>query len=269
MGRLGAGIGLGMVLGPVIGGWASAIDPAAPPLCAAALAAADLVGAFFLMPETNPLSARKARAAGPKDARSIAQVIADPRLAAILALYFLTFLYMGNLQVAMPLLCAERFGWNQNAISNVFGAFGLLMFVIQGALLAPLVKTFGARNLIVVGALSSMSGLLLIAYADGIVMLVCGLALLGTGLGVTNPVLSTLASELAGPARQGSVLGIAQSSGGLARTVGPSGVGFIYDHLGTGASFVAGAMAAVVALVIAVLVRSTPTEAEKPAPSAG
>src|SRR5262249_47397792 len=151
------------------------------------------------------------------------------------------FLYMTNLQVALPLLCEQRLHWSQKTIGNSFGAFGLLMLVIQGGLLSPLVKTFGARNLVVAGALSSMCGLLLIAYADGLLMLSGGLACLGAGLGVTNPVLSSLASELAGPTRQGAVLGVAQSAGGLARTVGPTGVGFLYEQLGPGASFIGGA----------------------------
>ena len=57
MGRIGAGLGLGMVLGPVIGAWASKLGTSAPPLFAAGLAALDLVAAFFFMPETRATSA--------------------------------------------------------------------------------------------------------------------------------------------------------------------------------------------------------------------
>src|SRR6202012_5245379 len=53
MGRLGAGIGLGMVLGPALGGVVSHLGAWAPPLAAAAMAVADLVAAFFFMPETR------------------------------------------------------------------------------------------------------------------------------------------------------------------------------------------------------------------------
>src|ERR1700722_4811341 len=61
VGRIGAGIGLGMVLGPVIGAWASKLGESFPPLAAAALAAVDLVAALFLMPETrNATSATRA-----------------------------------------------------------------------------------------------------------------------------------------------------------------------------------------------------------------
>src|SRR5580698_4009197 len=53
MGRLGAGIGLGLVLGPALGGQLSRFGMWAPPLGAAAMAVADLVAAFFFMPETH------------------------------------------------------------------------------------------------------------------------------------------------------------------------------------------------------------------------
>ena len=56
MGLVGAAIGLGFVLGPVLGSLLAGIGPWAPPLGAAALAAVDVVAAFFFMPETRHMS---------------------------------------------------------------------------------------------------------------------------------------------------------------------------------------------------------------------
>ena len=54
MGRLGAGIGLGLVLGPALGGLLSRFGMWAPPLGAAGMAVTDLIAAFLWMPETRP-----------------------------------------------------------------------------------------------------------------------------------------------------------------------------------------------------------------------
>jgi MFS family permease len=259
MGRIGAGIGLGMVLGPVIGAWASKLGPSFPPLAAAGLALVDLVAAFFVMPET------RARAAAPNEtvhapdgaAPTLGALLAEKRVATVLALYFLTFLYMTTLQVALPLLANTRLGWSEGDIGRVFGLFGLVGLIVQGFLIGRMTRAFGAGNLVVAGALSSMLGLSLIAGAHSGGQLVLGLALLGFGLGVTNPVLSTLASEYAGPSRQGVVLGFAQSSGGLARTIGPIGSGILYARIGPAAAFVGGAVAATGALSLALAVRAT------------
>ena len=80
--------------------------------------------------------------------------------------------------------------------------------------------------------------------------LIAGLLLLAVGLGVTQPMLSSIASEYAGGEQRGAVLGFAQSAGGLARTVGPVLSGFLFEGLGAGAPFEGGAVAAMLAFVL-------------------
>jgi MFS family permease len=254
MGRVGAGIALGMIFGPFIGSVASTHGAWVPPLVAAALAGLDLVGAFFFMPETR---GPEARAKEPPSASRapLTSLLAEARVIAVLALFFLTFLYMTNLQVALPLLVGDRFGWTGKEVGYIFLGFGVQMFVVQGLLIGRLSKRFGASNLVVFGAVSSMTGLVFIAIAHAVGVLVLGLVLLGLGLGVTQPLLSTIASQYAGASRTGALLGVAQSAGGLARTVGPTVSGLLYKELGSGAPFVGGALVAVAALSVALSMR--------------
>lgn len=252
MGRLGAGIGLGMVLGPVLGSSVSHVGPWAPPLAAAALACADLIGAFFLMPETHEVAARRGGApgaAGP--GATLAQVLAQRRIVTVLCLYFLTFLYMTNLQVALALLTNARLAWTATEIGHVFGLFGLIMLVVQGGLIGRLTRRWGSISLVIAGSLLSMAGLGTIALSHHALPLVGGLVLLGLGLGVVNPSLSSIAADAAGGGRQGTILGFAQSSGGLARTVGPLLGGLLYARVAAGAPFLAGAVSAALAAVLA------------------
>jgi MFS family permease len=265
MGRIGAGIGLGMVLGPAIGSFVSVWGPAAPPLAAATLAAIDLIAAFFLMPETRVVTGEVRDSPpyrGPQaDAQkkpfaSILSVLTDPPIARILLLYFLTFLSMTTLQVALPLLATARLGWGSVAVGRMFALFGLLGLIVQGGLIGVMTRKFGAQNLVIAGTIASGAGLLAIAAAQTAGALLGGLAVFGVGLSVTNPLLSTLASERAGPSRRGMVLGFAQSAGGLARTIGPVATGVLYARIGPGAAFVGGACSAFVALVVATIVRA-------------
>ncbi len=257
MGRLGAGIGLGMLLGPVIGGELSHFGAWAPPIGAAAMALADLVGAFFLLPETRVpavLDAPSATtAATPKP--SLAHVLAQRPLLMVLGLYFLTFLAMTNLQVALALLVKARFGWGGGEVGRLFGVMGLLALIIQGGLIVPLSRRFGQLNLVLGGALCLAIGMALLGSAQQPWMVVGGLVFVGSGLGVTNPLLSVIASQLAGAESRGAVLGFAQSSGGLARTVGPLWGGFLFSHISAGAPFFGGAVAAGVSAGVVVLLR--------------
>lgn len=263
MGRLGAGIGLGMVLGPVMGSSVSHFGLWAPPLCAAAMALLDLVGAFFLMPETREPSAPKVSlppadahyrtaAPPPTPQTTLWQALTERKVLTSLALYFLTFLYLTNLQVALTLLTNARLGWTAVEIGHVFGLFGLIMLVVQGGLIRPLTKRFGSIPLVIVGSVTSAVGLTVIALSHHALPIIGGITLLATGLGVVNPSLSSIAADYAGKERAGAVLGFAQSSGGLARTVGPVVGGLLYARVAQGAPFLTGAVAAVIAAVLAI-----------------
>ena len=267
MGRLGAGIGLGMMLGPLIGGELSHFGPWAPPIGAAAMALADVIGAFFLMPETRRAAAPLDAAAAPRP--SLLRVLAQRPLLMVLGLYFLTFLAMTNLQVALAFLVDARFGWNEKEVGRLFGLLGMLALIIQGGLIGPLARGFKHLNLVLAGAVLLAIGMALIGTAQQPWMVIVGLVFVGVGLGVTNPLLSVIAAHLAGGESRGVVLGFAQSSGGLARTVGPLWGGFLFSHISTGAPFFGGAVAAGLSSIVVLFLRSNAAAAPEPARASG
>ena len=256
MGKLGAGIGLGLMLGPVIGGQLSHhFGPWAPPLGAAAMALCDFVGAALLMPETRKKADPKptVEAVPPP---SLVQVLSQRPLLLILSLYFLIFFTMTNLQVALAYLVKDRLSWGGSEVSYLFALVGFFGLVIQGALIGPLTRRFGQFPLLITGSTFLALGMLLIAVSLQAAPILAGVVLIGIALGLTNPMLSTVASELAGADRRGVVLGFAQSAGGLARTVGPLWSGVLFTQITAGAPFVSGAVVAAVAVVICLMLRA-------------
>ena len=261
MGRLGAGIGLGMAFGPLIGGELSHFGLWAPPIGAAAMALADLIGAFFLMPETRKPQATPV-AAAPRP--SLAHLLTQRPIVMVLALYFLTFLSMTNLTVALALLVEARFGWGGVEVGRLFGIFGVLALLIQGVLIVRLSRIVGQLNLLLLGAIALAAGMGLIGAAQHPWMMVSGTILVGGGLGVVNPLMAVLATQLAGAETRGAVLGVAQSSGSLARAVGPLLAGFLFRYVAPGAPFFGGAIAAFVAAFVVIAVRRVPGTSPSP-----
>ncbi len=251
MGRIGAGIGLGLVIGPVLGSALSHFHPTAPPLAAGALALLDLIGVSLLMPETRG-APQTETAATERDRRSLAQAIADPAIVSVMGLYFLTFLCMTSMQVALPLFVNARLGWSEHEVGPVFGLYGLMALLMQGGAVGRLSRRFGAARVLIAGALSLAAGMAAIGAAGAPVLLLVGVGLAGIGVGLTSPTLATLASQHAGRERQGVILGVAQSSGGAARTVGPVWNGMLYTRLGPGAPFVGGVVAASLSVAVAI-----------------
>jgi DHA1 family tetracycline resistance protein-like MFS transporter len=268
MGRLGAGIGLGLVLGPALGGFLSRFGMWAPPLGAAGMAVADLIAAFLWMPETHAPAAPQAATstAGPRAARaaSFVAVLGQRQIAIVLVLYFCTFLYMTTMQVALALLTKERLGWGQSEVGNVFALFGAVMLVVQGGLIGWIARTFGQVPVVAGGSLLSGAGLAIVSVSYHFAPLLSGLVLLALGLGVTQPMLSSIASEYAGREQRGAILGFAQSAGGLARTVGPLVSGALFEGIGAGAPFAGGAMAAAVAFLLTLGLGDAARRGERP-----
>ncbi len=263
MGRLGAGIGLGFVLGPVLGSTLSHFGTWAPPLGAAAIAVADLIGAFFFMPETRQLPepdangpvAEKPRILPRFNPEALVRAIASRRVVLVLLLYFFMFMVLTNQQVALALLAKARLDWGSGEIGHVFGGIGVISLVIQGLLLGRLTRAFGQVNLVIAGSFFMALGMLAISLAYHALPLLGGLALVAIGFGVVNPLLSSIASDAAGQKSRGTVLGFAQSAGGLARTIGPIFGGLLFARVSAGAPFVSGAIAAMVCVFLGLTLR--------------
>lgn len=246
MGKLGAGIGLGMMVGPWIGGQASRLGTAAPPLVAGAMALVALVGVTAFMPETNTARALRDRAPV-----TLGALAANPRIVMIMALYFLTFLYMTSLQTSLALLAAGRFQWTSANVGDLFGLFGLVSLVMQFGVVGPATTRFRPGSVAVAAAVLAAASLACIGAAPSARLMVVGLVGIATAIGLTQPLLAGLASEYAGAAQQGTVLGFAQSSGSLARAAGPLLWGVLYQHVGPTASFLGAGVAALGAAAVA------------------
>lgn len=247
MGHLGAGIGLGMVFGPILGGILSQLGGWAPPLGAAVMAAVDLLAAHFWMPETRtPLAGQASETSKSETIWKVFRV----RFVIVLGMYFCVFLGITTLQVALALVTKLRFGWGEVEVGRVFGMFGVVMLIVQGLLPNWLGRTFGEGRVVTTGTLVTAGGLLAVALAHYSVPMLLGLILMAVGLGLTQPFLASIAAQHVGKRHYGAALGLAQSAGGLARVVGPVLGGVVYERLSPAAPFIGGACAALLATVL-------------------
>src|SRR6185369_6618014 len=131
-GFIGAAWGCGFTLGPVIGGFvADHLDARAPFYVAAALALANVVFGFFVLPESLPPERRRrfewARANPFGAFRSLAHL---PTVAGLLAVVFLYQVAHDSLPAVWMYYTPFKFGWNQAEMGLSLTFVGIMTVIV-------------------------------------------------------------------------------------------------------------------------------------------
>src|SRR5215813_9802003 len=227
MGMIGAAFGLGFIFGPAIGGILSQWGIHVPFFFAASLCFANALLLYFRLPETiTPDHPAKHQAAGGRGWKQLINSLKQPRLAFVLSIYFLFVVAFSIMTSSFAFYTMFRFGYDAQHTGYLFAYVGLIAVIIQGGLIGRLVKTFGELALVIAGALCFAISLFAVPFvgpaAGGLAALLIGGGVFSMGNSLATPALTSLASKSVGPAQQGVVLGVTQSTASLARAVGPS-----------------------------------------------
>jgi DHA1 family tetracycline resistance protein-like MFS transporter len=227
MGLLGAAFGLGFIFGPAIGGILSRWGIHVPFLFAASLCFANALLLYFTLPETiTPDHPARVSAAGGRGFAQLIDSLKQPRLGFVLTIYFLFIVAFSIMTTSFSLYTMFRFGYDAQHNGYLFAYVGIIAVIIQGGLIGRLVRRFGELSLVIVGALFFAGSLFAVPFVGpqtgGLLALLIGGGIFSLGNSLSTPALTSLASKSVGPADQGSVMGVVQSAGSLARAVGPS-----------------------------------------------
>jgi DHA1 family tetracycline resistance protein-like MFS transporter len=251
MGMIGAAFGLGMVIGPAIGGGLSLVGPRVPELFAAALCVANVAIAFRGLPESLPPSERRVdRFQHPLSRASLRDALAPSGAATLLGLFFLVTLCFAVLEGTFSLAAVHRYGYSAAQVDGLWLYMGVVAVVVQGRLVGLLAARVPERRLVVAGTAALALGLLWLAFAGGGSSLLGALALVIGGHGLASPSLSSLISRTALRRSHGGVLGVSQSLSAGGRVLGPAGGGLLLDRLGPAAPYLAAAACAAGALAL-------------------
>src|SRR6266576_5100969 len=179
------------------------------------------------MPETvTPDHPARVSAAGGRGWSYLLKSLTQPRLGFVLILYFLFIVAFSIMTTSFSLYTMFRFGYDAQHTGYLFAYVGIIAVVIQGGLIGRLVKRFGELPLVMVGALCFAASLFAVPFVGpatgGLIGLLLGGGIFSMGNSLSTPALTSLASKSAGPAEQGTILGVTQSVASLARAVGPS-----------------------------------------------
>jgi DHA1 family tetracycline resistance protein-like MFS transporter len=220
-GIVGAAFGIGLVLGPVVGGLLGWLGPQVPFYAAALLTGLNWLYGWLVLPESlapanrRPFAWRQANPFG-----TLALLGRYPGVRGLTAIFLLINLAQQALQSTWVLSTTLRFGWTPIDNGVALAVYGVITAVVQAWLLRVLLPRLGSRRLIVIGLICHIIGFG--AYAVAPAGWVMYGALIATSLCfLAQPAIQGLISQQAGADSQGAIQGALTSLVSLTSIVGP------------------------------------------------
>ncbi|MEZ4384432.1 MAG: MFS transporter [Nannocystaceae bacterium] len=256
MGMMGAAIGIGFIVGPILGGLL-AIDtmPELPFLVAAGLSAVDFLMALVWLPESRPPNARKAPTQAQRPARRFLALfdsdLRGTQIGALALVAFGFFTAFANMESSFALFTEATYGWGARETGFFFTYVGVVITVMQGAVVGRVVDGLGERRTLLLGLALMAAGFLAQGALHWLAALLVGGGLVAAGNGLMNPSLNALVSRASSADDQGLNMGIIQSASSLGRITGPAMAGPLFEFLAPGAPLVFGGCLMLVVVALA------------------
>jgi MFS transporter, DHA1 family, tetracycline resistance protein len=232
MALIGAAFGVGFTFGPLFGYLAlpsgEGVPGAGPGFAAGGLSAFALLLAYFKLPES--LSAKSAKASRKLfDYSSLRSAILIPSLGPLMLALFICILAFANYETTIAMLVKGEaanspFQFSFRQVCLTFAFIGLTLSLAQGILVRRLAGKVHEGAMAGIGAALDIVGFMLIVAAisaESVPGLFGAMGVVVVGFAMMMPSLNSLISRRSDPAKQGGILGAAQSISSLARILGP------------------------------------------------
>lgn len=248
MGLIGAAFGLGMVLGPLLGGLLAGDSGSftLPCIVAGLMSGLAILAAAVFLPESLSQERREANRAQQKsdDRPSTAAILAESRSRLFVFQYVLHNACVSSSTYLFPLWVGDLLGWGARDVGIIFGIQGLIMVVVQGGAMGLLVRILGEWRLLRIAISAFLTGLLLAVFAWNMPTMVASMFIAMTGATLCMPLLNALISHRTPGRYRGRVMGTTSSASSWGRVFGPALTGLNLAWFGYPAAWSACALLA-------------------------
>jgi DHA1 family tetracycline resistance protein-like MFS transporter len=231
-GLVGASFGLGLIVGPAVGGLLAKIDLRAPFFAASALYLVNFLYGFFALPESlAPEHRRPILFARANPFGSFKNLGRSPMVFGLACTLVFSYLAQQILQSVWVLYTEGRYGWTPFDIGISLGLVGLATALVQGGLLRVVMPRFGERRTLIFGTVASAVGFVALGLASTgwlAYVLIFPFALRG----LASPAAQSLMTQHVGADEQGELQGSIVSLMSVTAIVGPLIGTRLFAHFG-------------------------------------
>jgi DHA1 family multidrug resistance protein-like MFS transporter len=273
IGWLGSAAGLGIILGPGVGGWLGQGSLSRPFLVGAALSWLALALVARFLPETLTISPGqpgrlRGREEGSPWLQRLWQALHSP-VGAPLFLLFLASVGLANFEAVFGLFAARKFSFGPGRVGTILVVMGLVTTLGKGALTGPLTRRWGEEAVTKGSMLAGAAGYLILLAAFDYLTILFATGAFILSKTVLRPALLALISRRADTG-QGAAMGLGNTFLSLGRVIGPLWAGFVFD-LNLNYPYLSGSAILVAAFLISLVAfpqgcNPAPTEDWQPSP---
>ncbi|MEJ6388117.1 TCR/Tet family MFS transporter [Gymnodinialimonas ulvae] len=220
-GLISAGFGMGFILGPLVGGLLGGLDPRAPFIAAACLAAANFAFGYFVLPESLPQDRR--RPFQILRANPIGGLIMIGKLPGIVFLLCVMLAYQ-TANFVYPAIWAyytqAAFGWSTGMVGFSLAIYGVSIAIVQGGLIRPVLARLGEVRAVYFGLILNTACLVLYGLVGQAWMIWVLIPISACGA-LVAPAMQGVMSRAAGADQQGELQGVLSSISSLSMILSP------------------------------------------------
>jgi len=228
MGIIGAAMGIGMVIGPGIGGLFAESSLSIPFYIGSGLSILALLLILIVLPESLP-----------EESRTKIHIIKGPQLKTmwnalrgpigfLLFMGFLVSFALTAFEGIFGLYALYRFDYGPSQVGIILTVIGLMSAFTQGLLTGPLTKRFGENLVIKASLLCSSIGFILMLFAFNFATILITVSFFIISNAMLRPSISSSISKLT-EEDQGITMGLNNSFMSLGRFIGPLLAGSLFD----------------------------------------
>ncbi|MGK0500221.1 MAG: multidrug resistance protein [Oceanicoccus sp.] len=268
MGMIGAAFGLGMVIGPTLGGVLSGngASYALPFFVAAGLSTVAIIAGFFLLQETMTPEKRNEHAAeqAKHDKVSLLAMLKQTHNTVLASVFTLHNSCVSIISFLFPLWVASLLEWGPRDVGFVFGIQGLLMAFVQIKLVGPVSTRMGEVNFLLMGIGITCVGFIVATLANTSPFILLAFFLTVTGSTICLPILNSITSKRTPFRFRGQMMGTTSSMSAWGRVTGPLTGGVILHFYGFTAAWIVALSLSIIYLGWAFSQRGIANEEESP-----
>ena len=219
-GLIGAGFGLGFIIGPVIGGFLAEYGTRVPFFAASAIGALNVLFGYFVFPETlkekRTFSWKRANPLG-----SLMSVSNYKYVPMVLSAIFLIQFAYNSLPAVFAYFAEFSYGWSPLDIAWALAFVGLTSAIVQGGLTRKLIPMLGEARAVLLGAgclAASFVGYSFFSPGGGAIYFWIAVGSFG---GLVMPSMQTIMTTAAPKDGQGELQGAVASVMSLAMMTSP------------------------------------------------